>query len=178
MAEEGEVDGIFTVVRVPEREKFFFLTEPVVDSAYTLFAIDSSTFVYRQPKDLEGFTVSVNDQSGTARVLEETVKGLRNVSIAGEAQHLIALRKLSHGRYPGNALAFVNREVALQLAKDDGITNLKPVGDVRKIQYHIGFSRKKVNDATFTQFNDALRAQIKEGKVKGILDKYGMKRSD
>lgn len=175
LAEQGEADGIFTVLKVPEREKKFFLTEPVVETAYALFALDSGTYPYKTAKDLMGRTVGVYGPSGTSITLADMIKDISGVTVVMETDNATALRKLPAGRYGDDGIVMINRDVAYFLMKQAGIKNLRQVAEVKKIQYHIGLSRKKVNEDLVRRFNDGLNALIKEGAVKVILDKYGMK---
>lgn len=179
MAENGEVDGIFSLLRTPEREKVYFLTEPIVESAYSLFAQESSQFKYTQPKDMDGYVIGVYGPSGTSTVLEEVLKSGSSGRAEVDVNNVAVLKKLAAGRYgDGKGLAAINRDVGLYLMKTESISGIKPVGDLRKIGYSVGFSRKKVQEPDFKQFNDALKALTKEGKVKAILEKYSLKAAE
>jgi len=177
MAEIGEVDGIFCFLRTPEREKKFYISEMIIDGAYSLFAAESSTFKYTQAKDLDGYTIGAYGPSGTAATLEEVLKSSTSGRAEIDVDNITVLKKLAGGRYGegGKGLALLNRDVGAYLMKSENISGLKQVGEVRKLAYGIGFSRKKVPEPQFNQFNDTLKQFIKEGKVKAILDKYGMK---
>jgi len=59
LAETGEVDGIFTVIRSPERERAFHLTRMLVTSRYGVYARSSSRFVFHRSQDLAGRSVAV-----------------------------------------------------------------------------------------------------------------------
>ncbi|SFN58101.1 polar amino acid transport system substrate-binding protein [Formivibrio citricus] len=173
MAEEGQVSGLFGVAKTPEREKAFYLSEPILDTAYSFFAPVSSQFSYQRVEDLNGYTVGVYGPSATSKALENVAQGKTNIVI--EVANLTAIKKLIGGRYGDKALVLVNREVGLSLLKEEKITNLKLVGDLQKIQFTIGLSRKKVSEQQAIQFNNAVKALIKEGKVKAILEKHGMR---
>lgn len=177
MAEIGEVDGIFCFLRTPEREKKFFISEMIIDGAYSLFALDASPFKYTQPKDLDGYTIGAYGPSGTAATLEEVLKSSTSGRAEIDVDNITVLKKLAGGRYGegGKGLALLNRDVGVYLMKSENISGLKQVGEVKKLAYGIGFSRKRVPEPQFNHFNDALKQLIKEGKVKAILDKYGMK---
>lgn len=174
MAEKGEVDGIYPSIRNAEREKAFYLGSPIVDTAYSLFAADSSKFVYKQPADLIGYSVGVYGPSGTSKTLEEATQGLTGVMTTIELDNGTVLKKLLGGRYGDKGLGMLNRDVGNYLIKQDGIKGVKVVGDLKKIQYHIGLSRNKLTEQQAAKFNDALKALSSEGKLKAILDKYGL----
>lgn len=175
MAEGGELDGIFPVSRTPEREKELHISDFITETAYSFFAPEASSFKYGQPKDLDGRTIGVYGPSGTATALEDALKAGSTGRAIIELTNVVVLKKVAEGRYGDKGLGLVNRDVALQLLKSEGIAGVKAVGELKKLAYGIGFSRKKVDPATFTQFNDALKAVIKEGKVKAILDKHSIR---
>ena len=177
MAENGEVDGIISFLRTAEREKGFLISDMIVDGAISLFASEASTFKYTKPKDLDGYTIGVYGPSGTATVLEDTLKAGSTGRPEVDVNNVLVLKKLAGGRYGegGKGLAVINRDVGLYLMKSEGITGLKQVGDLQRIAYGIGFPKKKIQEPQFNEFNDALKGLIKEGKVKAILDKHGMK---
>ena len=178
MAKSGEVDGIFSFLRTPEREQSFFFSENIVESAYSFFAPTPSTFHYKKPQDLEGYTVAVYGiASGTGIALQDLLTPVANVTITTDIKNSTVLKKLAAGRY-GNSektIAAMNRDVGLHLIKVEGIKGIKVVGDYQKISYGIGFSKTRVSEAQFKEFNDALKDLIKEGRVSAILGEYGLK---
>ena len=180
MTENGEVDGAFSLLRTTERESAYFFSAMVMETAYSFFADETSTFKYSQPKDLDGFTIGVYGPSGTSMALDELLKSGTTGRVSIEIDNITVLKKLSAGRYGDEktALAVLNRDVGMHLIKTEGIRGIKPTGDFRKIAYSIGFSRKKVSEAEFIEFNEALKTLIKEGTVKTILSKYGLKAAD
>lgn len=177
MAESGEIDGIFSILPTTERKAAYHLSEPVMESAYSFFAPDSSTFRYRQPSDLDGYVVAVYGPSGTHTALDELLKSGTTAKPVIEIDNLTVLKKLAAGRYGDDkkALAAMNRDVGLYLMKTENISGIKPTGDFMKIAYCIGFPKQKVSERQFTEFNDALKELIREGKVRTILSLYGMK---
>lgn len=85
LAEDGEVEGIFTVVRSPQRERAFHITRMLVTSRYAVFARKDSDFVYTQPSDLAGQLIGVYGPSGTSYILSQRLE-----SVAGVKMHLTA----------------------------------------------------------------------------------------
>ena len=177
MVESGEVDGILPFFHTLEREKIFFMSDVVVETAFSVFAMNASNLRYSQPRDLDGLKIGVYGPSG----ISSTVEALLKSGSTGKAEialnNLSVLRMLAAGRY-GNAdtaVGVLNRDVGLYLMNSEGIQGLKVVGDLQKVAYAIGLSRKKVTNLQFQQFNDALKALTHEGTIRAILDKYGMK---
>ena len=178
MAANGEVDGLFSIIRIPEREKDFYVSAMVAESAYGFFAAATSAFAYRRPEDLRDHIIAVYGPSGTSIALDELVAATNQpVRVVLDISNPTVLKKLAAGRYGegDKVIAAMNREVGSYLTANEKIAGIKYVGDFRKISYGIGLSRKKVTPEQFAEFNNALKTLIREGKVKAILDKYGLK---
>ncbi len=174
MAEAGSVDGIFVLARTAEREKIFHFTNPVFQSAFVVIAREPG-FTYGQPKDLDGMTVATYGPSAVSKELHDLSKTLPSMRLEIEIDNRLVLRKLRAGRYPEPAAAVMNREVGIELIDEENLTGLKIVGEYKPIAYGIGLSRKKVSKEQAERFNNTLRELIKNGTVKAIGDKYGMK---
>jgi len=177
MAERGEVEGILPFFHAVERERDFYFSDMVVESAFTVFVVDVSSLKYTQPRDLDGHTVAVYGPSGISMTVEALLKSGSTGHAEIELSNMIVLKKLAGGRYGGAdaAVGVLNRDVGLFLLKTEGIQGLRTAGDLKKVRYGIGLSRRKVSDLQYRQFNDALKALIQEGKIKQILDRYAMK---
>jgi polar amino acid transport system substrate-binding protein len=174
MAENGNADGIFSLLRTPERERLFFFPDPIAKSAYSFFALESNAFIYRQPNDLDHHTVGVYGPSGTSTTLGEATKASTSSRTEIEINNTVLLKKLAAGRYGRDGIILINRDVGLSLIKQEGIKGLKEVGNLKEFSYTIGLSKTRVTEGQFTAFNAALRALVKEGKIKTILDGYGV----
>lgn len=175
MAEEGAADGILVIQKLPEREKHFYLTDPIVQSAYSVFALDSSPIIYNHPKDLEGYTVGVYGPSATSQSVESIAQIASDVQIVWEIDNSTVLRKLNARRYGERSVGVVNLDVGNYLIKQEGMTGLKVVGEVKKVEYLIGLSRKKLSAIQAEEFNTALRELTRKNTIKAILEKYEMK---
>jgi polar amino acid transport system substrate-binding protein len=175
MAEQGKADGVFSLVWLPEREARFHLGPPVVELTYSLFAQTASPMRYQRLADLNGYTLAAYGPSGTQRTLEELQAAGGQFDIVQEIDNLTALRKLAAGRYGERSAVLINRDVAYWLIREEHLDNLKVVGDVRRLAYHIGLSRQSVSEATANRFDQALVALGREGQLRAILKKYGLR---
>jgi polar amino acid transport system substrate-binding protein len=175
MAEMGNVDGILVLVHTVEREKNFYFTEPVIQSSYALFVRTGTALSYSAPKDLAGYTIAAYGPSGTSAAAEELAKHVAGLRLEIEVDNQAVLRKLDGGRYQQPAAAVMNRDVGLSMIAQQKITGLKVAGEMRRVDYAIGLSRKRVAPELAERFNAALRDLVKKGTVKAIADKYGLK---
>jgi len=175
LAEQGKANGIFAIINTPDRAKIFYFSTPIVETAYSLYAIDASNFAYHNDSDLAGHTIGVYGPSGASITLDEMVKSAPTAKIAMEIDTFSALRVLSSGGYGDDGLTLANRDVADLAIKSFGIKNLRKVADARKIFYCIAFPKKSMDAQLFKRFEDTLDVLIKDGTVKTILDKSNLK---
>lgn len=172
--EQGELDGILTLLKTAEREKLFFFSEPVLNTGYSVFILTANPFVYSQARDLSGLTVGVYGPSGTQTILQDLIAEVPDVRLHIELNNERLLQMLVSGRYGAQGVAVANRDVGFYLLQKQGIEGVKTAGEIGHVQYFIAFSRKKVSAEKFQRFNDGLKRLIKRGSVASILDKYGM----
>jgi polar amino acid transport system substrate-binding protein len=175
LAEQGKANGIFAIINTPDRAKIFYFSTPIVETAYSLYAMDASKFAYRTDGDLAGHTIGVYGPSGTSMTLDELVKAAPGAKVVTEIDTFSALRVLSSGGYGDEGLIFSNRDVTDLAIKSFNIKNLRKVADARKILYCIAFSKKSVDAQLFKRFEETLDIIMKDGTVKAILDKSNLK---
>lgn len=175
LAEAGKADGIFVFVRSPEREKLFHFTDPVLQTAYTVFARSNTALEYHKPDDIDGYTLAVYGPSGVSRVAEDLAKQLANLRVIIEVDNQSVLRKLSGGRYGARGVAVLSREVGDYLIARDQVPGVKPIGEVKKIDYAIGLSRQRFSVEQAAQFNAVIRHLARSGTTLALAERYGMK---
>ncbi len=174
MAESGAAHGIFVLARTAEREKLFHYSDAVMQSSFVAFSRDAA-FTYARPQDLNGFTVATYGPSAISQEMVNLSKSLPTVRLEMEVDNRTVLRKLRAGRYVEPAIAMMNKDVGLKIIAEENLTGLLVAGEYKPVAYAIGLSRKKVSKEEADKFNAALRELIKQGKVKAIADKYGLK---
>ena len=172
LAEQGEVDGIFTVVRSPPRERAFHISRMLVKSHYSVFARDGSPFVYARPSDLAGRMIGVYGPSGTSYVLAQRLSTVDNAQVHLTANNRRLLRMLESGRFGEEGLAMLNRDVAWHLIDREKLHGIREAGEFATVSYGIGLSRKRVSAEQFHRFETALDALIADGTVPAILRRY------
>jgi len=174
MAEAGSVDGIFVLARNAEREKHFHFTDPVFQSSFVVIS-RKPEFVYAEPRDLNGLTVAMYGPSAISKKMHDLAKTLPSMRLEMEIDNRLVLRKLRAGRYPEPAAAVMNKDVALQLIAQEKLSGLNMAGEYEPVVYGIGMPRKRVSPEQAERFNRTLRELIRQGTVKAIADKYGIK---
>lgn len=151
------------------------MSPPIIQTSYSLYAQQQSPVHYSSPADLAGYTVAAYGPSGTSYAAEGLVQRVQGARLEVEIDNPTALRKLRMGRYGPKAVVVINHDLALQLMKPEGDAGLKQVGELQKIEYHIGLSRKKLPLQQVEAFNAALTQLLRDGTIAAIAKKYGMK---
>ncbi|MCP9340277.1 substrate-binding periplasmic protein [Stutzerimonas xanthomarina] len=173
-AEDGAAQGIFTVIRSPDRERALYLTRELVTSRYGVYARSTNRLVYHRPENLAGRTVAVYGPSGTSFVLGQQLTAVDNVTVSLVANNRRLLRMLAAGRFGEQGIAVVNQDVAWHLIDQERIADIHETGVMQPVSYAIGFSRASVSEAEFDQFNAALEALIADRSVTAILKRHGL----
>lgn len=174
LAEQGAVDGIFTVVRSPQRRQAFRLTPMLVRSQYGLFSQRNSSFHYQRPADLRGRTIGVYGPSGTSYALSQHLMNVPDARVHLGTDNIQLLRMLDSGRFGKEGLVAMNQDVARNLIFTEQLGNVRQAGELEPVTYGIGFSRKAVSKAEFETFRNALQAAMDDGSIGKILDLYGL----
>jgi polar amino acid transport system substrate-binding protein len=173
-AEDGEVDGIFTVIDSPARRNSFHITPMLATSRYNFYTRRENDFIYTNPSDLRGHRVGVYGPSGTSYMLEEQIKGVQNIEVSLITNNRRLLLMLTAGRFGKYGVVVLNNDVAHHLIGHDQLYALRNAGHMSSISYGIGLSRKTVSLDQFQVFNDALVQLINSGQVDKILKRYGL----
>jgi len=173
-AEDGAVEGIFTVIQSPARRQAFLITPMLVSSGYDFYTLRSNNFHYSQPDDLRGRQVGVYGPSGTSFILQESLKNTPNVEIKLVTNNHRLLLMLSAGRFGEQGVVVLNRDVARHLIEHEYLYALRNAGHLASISYGIGFSRKKVTPAQFQAFNRGLSTLRNSGQLATIVQRYGL----
>ena len=174
LAEQGDADGIFTVVQSPRRDRFLHVTQMLVRSRYSVFSLSSSAFTYRQPADMAGKNIGVYGPSGTSYIVSERLRSVPDTRVHLVVDNRRLLRMLKSGRFGEHGLAIINQDVARNLLKDEGLSGIHEAGELEPVSYGIGFSRRTVSNERFMVFQRALAQAVADGSVPDILRRYGL----
>ena len=175
MTLEGEADGLLAILGTSERKEMFHLSPPLIHTAYVLYAQQDSTLHDPTPAMLAGYTVAAFGPSGTSTIAAKLAHSAPNAQFREEINNDTALRKLRMGRYGDKAVVLINEDVGIWLMRKEGDAGLRQVGEVEKITYHIGLSRKRMPGPVKDRFLAALDAMIRSGAVRDIAARHGMR---
>jgi len=173
LSENGELDGLFTVVDTPERRAAFRISAPVIEARYMFFAFKSDRFAYRRPQDLSHRTVGVYGPSATATTLLPLLEGNEARAVI-EPDNAMVLRKMEARRYGDDGLVFMNERVAEDLIARQGLSDLRPAGEAARFTYSFGFVPKRVSAVELAAFDAELAALCRSGLLQRLLTPHRM----
>lgn len=174
LAELGMVSGIFVLQKLPEREKDFYFTDPVVQASFSVFVQESSGFNYSNSAKLDFRAIGAYGPSATSKAAEEILRAAPGAALILEINNQTVFKKLVNGRYGEHGIAVMNTDVGKYLLRQDNIGGIRHAGEIKKIEYAIGLSKLKHDQVQFEQFNNAIRQLKQDGTVKEIVEKYGL----
>ena len=171
-SEGGEINGLFFLGKNAAREEWMYFSPTVLDTAYGFFAKSTDSLAYLPGTDLEGGVVGVYGPSNTSKSLQTIKDDGGNFTTEVFKDSATVFRVLSQGTQL--RFAYSNRDVGAATLKELGITDVKYIGDQKPVSYYISFSKKKVSEETYNKFVSAFNKLKESGKIKEILDEYGI----
>lgn len=174
LAEQGQVAGIYPVLRNRQREQAFFISPMLIHTQYGFFTQRGDPLNYRRAADLAGYAIAVYGPSGTSAVLDTIMPQVPNATIQLESTNLRVLKKLAAGRYGSPSAAVVNVDVAHHLITTAGIDSLREAGVLAPIDYAIGLSRISVDRPEAEAFNQAVAQLIRDGQANRWIEQAGL----
>ena len=185
-AVEGDADVVFSILlEVPERADLFFLSPSIVNTSYSFFVTSRNDWKYSGVSSLGGMTVGAYGPSGTSIVAQEVADkrvamGFPPLPLIIEPSIVLSYQNLITGKYGANGAVVVNKEVGMALLKKHSIIGPKDAGEIKKITYGFGVSRKSKNPMIkpkeiFERMTAALATLQQRGDVLDTLRFYGLK---
>ena len=172
--EEGSTDGVLSLIKNPDREKYSTLSVTIIKSSMSLHAIKGVYDKQLKLSDLKGVTVGVTSSSSAAKLVEGLKEQLGSLNIVYEVSLANTIKKLSAKRYGPRGLGMANEDVAAGFMKKEGIKNVESVYDVETGRFGVAFSKKKIDEKFIEDFNKTIIAMKKSGEIKKLLQPYGL----
>lgn len=172
-AENGTVDGIFSVYRTAERQEFLTYADEVLITQVQAFfvAVDSTIIFDGDLQKLANKSIGIINQTSYGPILDAALEEgvFKWVSQAQSSQSTV--RKLIAGRID---LIPSYRHVVLSTAKAIGASNkikqLSP--DIEAIPSYLAFTKRNDFSKVIEDYNKALASMKKDGVYDEIFNKY------
>ena len=173
MAEAGEIDGVWGILQIPEREKYLTHSVPTWTSNLNYMGIKGVTAPVTKPEELKGFTIAGVRASAAFKKAEEIKSKATDVKLVEVNTYPDAFKALFENSYGPKGVVISYDDVGNFLAKQNKFDKLITVFNAEQVQFRVGFSKK--SDAQLvTDFNKTIEAMRASGELKAILAPYSM----
>lgn len=176
LAESGQVDGLFVMLRTPAREPHYYFSRPLVQTSYSVFARKGGLLKYSRPDDLRGYTIGVYGPAGTSAVAAQIAEKVAPpMELVLEMDNPTALRKLRAGRYGALGAVVINSDLGRWIVEREHIEGLQNIGEIQKVDYQVGLSRKKLGKEQAERFLACLHVLLDNGVAREIIQRHGLR---
>jgi polar amino acid transport system substrate-binding protein len=172
MAKLGQVDGIFTIYWLEEREPlFFFSNQELMSADIALFALKDRRVKFDgNLSSLKGMVIGTAINVSLGERFDQAVRD-GSVTVEPTIDNTSNALKLLAGRVP---LIVANRyvlwDIFQKLGSDKRVQEIKP--PVQAVKLRIAFSKKRPLEKVRDDFDNALARMKREGRVEQIIRKY------
>lgn len=174
---DGTAHGMFVIGWNKPRAEVLHFSPPLMKTEYGFFVGAGSKLDYRDLTDIQGMMIAVYGPSNTSKTLEAlqekmVSQNMKPVAIDMRPDDEAGFKKLAASRVDA---VFSNREVGFALAAKLGLREkVRYAGKTSDLNYYVGFGKKHSDPKTLSEFDSAVRALMKDGTAKRILDKFEM----
>ena len=177
-AEAGRFQGIYSLLDLPQRREKFYMSQPLVQTAYAFVARAGTTWQYTGAESLRDKLVLAYGPSGTSMLAANLIKDSRGAELSIAIGNDIVLQQIAAAQDRPNLIGLINRDVAAALIEQLDISGLRFAGDAQASTYAIGLSRAAVSAKEATSFDAALSDLKASGTIKAILTRHGLRAAD
>lgn len=180
--EAGKYAAVFAFTANPEREKAYYLSQPINMVRDVLFKRSADPFTWKKFDDLAGKTIGVSDGYSYFNGFMDYLKSAKSPvdRSFGTNPETEQLRKLAKNRTDVficevNVCSWLLRQNPRELSSLTFID--RTIGPARP--WHVGFSKKNPGGKKLRdEFDKALTAYIASGERDLVFKKYGIVRLD
>ncbi len=173
MAEAGEVDGVWGLIQIAEREKYLTHSATTWTSNLSYMGISGVTAPVKSSDDLKGFTVAGVRASASYKKAEELKEKIKDLKLVEVNNYIDAYKALFENSYGPKGVVVSSDDVGFYIAKQKNFTKLTTIFAAEKVQYKVGFS-KKSDPKLVADFNKTVDDMRNSGELKTILAPFGM----
>jgi ABC-type amino acid transport substrate-binding protein len=172
-AENGEIDGVLSLIPNPDRAAYLNQSMTLIGSPVVYIAQKGKPKL-SDASQLEGWTIAGVRASSSLKMAQKLKDKVKNITFVEEDNNEDLVKKTALGRYGDKGAATGSEDVLMYFAKK----NNTPVDTILSLEvqdWTVGFSKKKMDEATTKQFNDTLAEMKKSGELQKILAPYSLK---
>ncbi len=170
-AKTGEWDGTFLWFDTPERRKFFFISEPILDIQYVFFHLKNYSFDWNTVDDLKGIFIGGTLEYDYGEIFQ-TAEKAGKISVERTPNDKLNFKKLLESRiqiFPNDLEAGLQEIHKIFTPEQASLITYHPK-PIKSAPHHLLLSKKvKQNKQMMELFNKNLKRLIENGKVKQYL---------
>lgn len=171
--ESGQVDGLFTIKRTPEREStMLFPNESLISQDYVFFVLKNSKITFDGDlSKLNEVSIGVVDKTSYGGKFDTAAKNGEFKKLDPASNNEMTFKKLLAGRVDA---VICSRLVGIEFLEQlGGLDKVKVAGPpVETLVSYLVFSRKRDNTQLAAAFDKAISSMKKDGTMAKILGKY------
>ena len=172
-AQDGEMDGLFTVFRTPEREQYLdYCHESLIDQRIVLFVKkDSRSAITENPATLPKLRLGLVNQISYGPVFDQQIKAGRYPKIEMSNNFEEAVKKFGAARFDVLvASEYVGRFYLKRQGLLSQVRQLPQI--IETVPSYLAFSKVRKQKSECNRFDKALRAMKQDGSYQAILDRH------
>jgi polar amino acid transport system substrate-binding protein len=177
LVKQDKAHGMFVIGWNADRAKWLHRSMPIIETEYGVFVRHDTSLAFKQPSDLNGYTVGVYGPSNTSTSLSTIQNTLRssgmtlNVKEMKDDKPLFKELSASEGKYA----VYSNKDVGETIINGLDLDNIQYAGTHKKLLYYIGFSQNLVDQSIVDRFNKAFVNLQERGVVQEIYANSGLR---
>jgi polar amino acid transport system substrate-binding protein len=173
-AQDGRLNGLFSIGRDPEREDWMYFSLPLLRARHSFFVNSETEVAYGGPATLEGFTIATYGPSNLSTSLQSMIGGIRSARMEVEVDYETTLNKLSRLRYGPKGAVYFNQAVVDYVVARDRIPNIVPLAVESTVAYYIGWPKNGTARTMVERFDRALAEMFRDGATGRYLAPFGL----
>lgn len=173
MMEDGEVDGVISLIANPERAVYSNFSPTIIITTVSYLGKKGAPKL-STIKDLSGWTVGGVRASSSLKMVQKHNDEVKNITISEEVNNEALVLKLTSDAY-GPKGAIMGSEDVLNFFAKKAKVELSPVLTLKDEEFMVAFGKKKVSADELAAFTKTLEGYKKSGTVKKMLAPYALR---
>lgn len=173
MMEDGEVDGVLSLIANPERAVYSNFSPTIIVTTVSYMG-KKGTPKLASYKELSGWTVGGVRASSSLKIVVKHNEEVKGITISEEVNNEALVLKLTSDAYGAKGAVMGSEDVLNYFAKKAKV-EIAPVLALKDEEFMVAFGKKKVSADELAAFTKTLEGYKKSGTVKKMLAPYALR---
>lgn len=172
-AKDGEMDGLFTVFKTPEREQYLdYCRESLIDQRIVLFVKkDSPIAIEENPATLPNLRLGLVNQISYGPIFDQQVKAGKYQKIEMSNNFEEAVKKFGAARF--DVLVASEYVGIFYLQRQGLLSQVKQLPQIiETVPSYLAFSKARKQKSACKEFDKTLREMKQDGSYQAIIDSH------